>query len=204
MKNYFVTGIGTNIGKTICSAILVEFLKADYWKPIQSGDLDNSDSKKIYDLISNTKSKIFPEQFQLTQPLSPHASAEIDGVSISLEDFILPESENNLIIEGAGGLMVPINNQGDLIVDLIRHLNAEVILISQNYLGSINHTLLSLEVLKSRNIPVKGVLFNGEATQSSEEIILEISEVKNLGRIDFVDFVSKSFVRSQVENLNWY
>ena len=203
MKNYFVSGIGTNIGKTICSAILVEFLKADYWKPIQSGDLDNSDSQKIKELISNTQTQIFPERYLLTQSLSPHAAAEIDKVSIHLDDFILPTTNNDLIMEGAGGLMVPINKKGDLIIDLIQHIKAEVILVSQNYLGSINHTLLSLEILKNRNIPIKGILFNGEPKKSTEDIILEIGGARNLGRIDFTEFVNKSFVRSQGENLNW-
>src|SRR5579862_4812258 len=125
-KCFFVTGIGTEIGKTVVAATLVEKLQADYWKPVQSGDLDNSDSLKVKNLISNEKTRIFPETYRLTQPFSPHKSAAIDGITIEAEKFILPETENTLIIEGAGGLMVPLNSNY-LMIDLIKQLNAEVI-----------------------------------------------------------------------------
>src|ERR1700759_1368684 len=106
----FVTGIGTEIGKTIVAAALVEKLQADYWKPVQSGDLDNSDSMKVKNLISNPISSIFPESYRLTQPFSPHKSAAIDGIVIAPENFVPPATNNTLIIEGAGGLMVPLND----------------------------------------------------------------------------------------------
>src|ERR1700753_1865673 len=143
-KPLFVTGIGTGIGKTIVSVILVEKLQADYWKPVQSGDLQDTDSDKIRSLVSNDKTRIFPEAYRLTQPFSPHKSAAIDNVTIDPDAFVVPVTDNMLIIEGAGGLMVPLNNNF-LMIDLIKKLNAEVILVSRNYLGSINHTLLSLE-----------------------------------------------------------
>src|SRR5258708_4942017 len=133
-KHFFVTGIGTGIGKTIVSAILVEKLKADYWKPIQSGDLENSDSLSVKNLISNPHSKIHREAYRLTQPFSPHKSAAIDGIAIEPENIIQPETNNHLIIEGAGGLMVPLNKHF-LIIDLIKKLDAPVIIVSQNYLG---------------------------------------------------------------------
>ena len=147
-KRIFVSGIGTEIGKTFCSAIIVEALNADYWKPVQAGELDQLDSDFVRRAITNTITTIHPEQFLLSQPMSPHAAAKLDGIELKLSDFKVPATTNNLVIEGAGGLMVPINEKGDFIVDLIPHIADEVILISKNYLGSINHTLLSIELLK--------------------------------------------------------
>ena len=118
-KNIFVTGIGTGIGKTIVSAILVEKLKADYWKPVQSGDLENSDTSKVKELVSNTITKFHPEAYRLTQPFSPHKSAAIDGITIEPEKILAPVTANWLIIEGAGGLMVPLNSHF-LMIDLIK------------------------------------------------------------------------------------
>lgn len=199
-KNYFITGIGTGIGKTIVSAILTEKLQADYWKPIQSGDLDNSDSLLVAQLISNHKTVIHPEQFKLTQPLSPHLSARIDGIKISTEKIKAPKTSNHLVIEGAGGLMVPINEQ-ELILDLIKSLNAKVIVVSQNYLGSINHTLLTLEVLKSRKIEVEGLIFNGPANEESERYITAYSGIPILGRIPQMENPDKSSILKAGENL---
>jgi len=166
----FITGIGTGIGKTIVSAILVEKFQADYWKPIQSGDLENSDTLLVQSLVSNSVSKFHPEAYRLTQPFSPHKSAALDGIEIDPARIIVPETGNQLIIEGAGGLMVPLNDRF-LMIDLIKQLDAEVILVSQNYLGSINHTLLSIDALHSRNIPIKGIIFNGDSDEWSEGLI---------------------------------
>ena len=110
MTTYFITGISTDVGKTVASAILVEALQADYWKPIQAGDLDNSDTHKVQNLISNTKSRFHPNAFALKTPMSPHAAAEIDGISIDIKQIIVPKTKNHLVIEGAGGLLVPIND----------------------------------------------------------------------------------------------
>lgn len=177
-KPLFVTGIGTDVGKTIISAILVEKLKADYWKPIQSGDLDNSDTMKVQALISNNLSKFHPEAYRLTQPYSPHKSAQLDGIEINLDNIILPQTNNQLIIEGAGGLMVPLNDK-DFIVDLIQRFDAEVVLVVKHYLGSINHTLLSLELLKQKKIKVKALIFNGDSDRYSENIIKKHSSGTN-------------------------
>ena len=192
-KHYFVTGIGTGIGKTLVSAILTEELKADYWKPIQSGDLDKSDSLSINSLISNNKTFIHKETYQLTQPFSPHKSAALDGITIDPEKFILPETSNTLIIEGAGGLMAPLNDQF-LMIDLIKKLKAEVILVSQNYLGSINHTLLSIYTLKQHNIPIKGIIFNGKKDSYSEDFILQYSNLPLLGHIPEFDVIDKKAI----------
>ena len=199
-KKYFVTGIGTGIGKTIVSAILTEMLKADYWKPIQAGELDNSDTMKVKSLVSNDQSFFHPETYALTEPFSPHKSAAIDGIEIDMQRFVAPKTNNNLIIEGAGGLMVPLNNQF-LVIDLIKQLNAEVILVSQNYLGSINHTLLSIQTLKQYQIPIAGIIFNGDSNPNSEEYILNYTGLKLLGRIPKYDIVTPKNVFEAANNL---
>jgi dethiobiotin synthetase len=178
----FITGIGTGIGKTIVSAIVTEKLKADYWKPIQSGDLDNSDTQKVQSLVSNPGTKFHPETYRLTQPFSPHKSAAIDKVTIEMENIVLPKTDNQLVIEGAGGLMVPLNDNF-LMIDLIKQLNSKVILVSQHYLGSINHTLLSIHALKKYNIEVMGIIFNGAKDIYSKSYILNYSNLPELGTI---------------------
>ncbi|GGG99473.1 dethiobiotin synthase [Mucilaginibacter phyllosphaerae] len=181
-KPLFVTGIGTDVGKTLIAAILVEKLKCDYWKPVQAGDLENSDTIKVQALVSNTSSVFHPEAYRLTQPYSPHKSAMLDGVVIDEKSIVAPKTNNRLLIEGAGGLMVPLNDHF-LVIDLIEQLGAEVILVSQNYLGSINHTLLSIEALKQRKIAIKGIIFNGDENASSEDYIVNYAQIKHLGRI---------------------
>lgn len=201
-KTYFITGIGTGIGKTIVSAIITEKLKADYWKPIQSGDLDNSDSLLVKDLISNNNTIIHPEQFRLSQPLSPHLSARLDGIQIKANGIIAPETSNHLVIEGAGGLMVPINEQ-ELILDLIQGLDAKVIVVSQSYLGSINHTLLTLEVLKYKNIAVEGIIFNGAPNLESENYISAYSGIPILGKIPFFENINKESIKQAAVQLQF-
>ena len=201
MRPLFISGIGTEIGKTVVSAVLVENLQADYWKPIQSGELDNSDSMLVERLISNKKTIIHPEAYRLTQPFSPHKSAALDGINIDLDKIILPKTENRLIIEGAGGLMVPLNDQ-DLIIDLIKKLDAEVILVSKNYLGSINHTLLSVELLKNRSIPIRKLIFCGESNPSSEDVIYSQTGLDSL-RIPFFNVLDKVRIAEFASQLNF-
>ena len=198
---YFITGIGTGIGKTIVSAIITEKLQADYWKPIQSGDLDNSDSLKIESLISNTKTIIHSEGFKLTQPLSPHLSAKIDNIELQINYLHTPRTNNHLIIEGAGGLMVPLNDQ-ELMIDYIQSLGVKVILVSQNYLGSINHSLLSIEALKSRGIEIAGIIFNGTSNTETERYIMQYSNVPLLGWIPELDKLDKESVKKAGQYLN--
>ena len=193
-KTYFITGIGTGIGKTIVSSIVTEKLQADYWKPIQSGDLDQSDSMKVESLISNSKTVIHKEAFRLTQPLSPHLSARLDNIDLSIDKLFTPSTDNTLIIEGAGGLMVPLNDR-ELLIDYIIALQVEVILVSQNYLGSINHTLLSLELLKARNVTVKGIIYNGGSNIETERYINQYSSVEILGNIPVLDVITKETIQ---------
>jgi dethiobiotin synthetase len=190
----FITGIDTGIGKTLVSAILTEKLNADYWKPIQSGDLDSSDTLKVKSLISNKVTHFFPEAYALTQPFSPHKSAALDKITIELENIVLPKTDNQLIIEGAGGLMVPLNDNF-LLIDLIKQLNARVILVTKHYLGSINHTLLSLHALKKYGIPVMGIIFNGDKDIYSKSYILEYSDVADLGQIPEYKTINKKTVK---------
>ena len=195
-KSFFVTGIDTDIGKTVVSAILVEALNADYWKPIQSGDLHYTDTDKVKELV-NGKTILHPEAYRLNKPLSPHAAAKLDNISISLTSFQLPKTNNNLIVEGAGGLLVPINEDGDYLSDIIVKLGMEIILVSKNYLGSINHTLLSIEYLKSKSISIKGIIIIGEKNESSESIITKNTGVNILHRVPMVESVTRDFIKEQ-------
>ena len=197
MKRYFITGIGTEVGKTVVSAIVTEALKADYWKPIQAGDLEHSDTHKVQNLISNKNSTFHPNAYALQTPMSPHAAAEIDGVEVLVDNIHAPETVNNLVIEGAGGLLVPINDR-ETIADLIKP-DYRVILVSRHYLGSINHTLLTLEALKSRNLNCFGIIFNGRENPSTEEVIEKMSGVRNLGRIDEESHFTKAIVKQYAE-----
>ena len=178
----FITGIGTDVGKTIVSAIVTQALEADYWKPIQAGDIDNSDSHKIKSKVKNKKSKVHPNAYCLNTPASPHYAAAIDGITIDLKKIIEPITKNHLVIEGAGGLLVPLNDT-DCIVDLIQP-DYKVIVVSRHYLGSINHTLMTFEILKNRNIDVAGIIFSGDENKASEEIILSKTNTNFIGRID--------------------
>lgn len=191
---YIIAGIGTEIGKTFISSILTEALEADYWKPIQSGALDFTDTDTVRSLISTNKTVFHPETYRLNQPMSPHAAAAIDGVEIELSKFELPQTNNHLIVELAGGIMVPLNDR-ETNLDLIKKLNIPVILVSKNYLGSINHTLLSVEILKLNHINIKGLIFNGEQNKSSEDFILNYTKLDFLGRIDFEANINKEVVR---------
>lgn len=198
--SYFVTGIDTNIGKTIVSAILVEALEGDYWKPIQSGDLHNSDTSKVKNLVSERR-VLHSEAYRLTNPLSPHISAKIDGVTISVDNISLPHTSNNMIVEGAGGLLVPINENGEYLSDIISKLNMEVILVAKNYLGSINHTLLSIEYLKSKDISIKGIIMIGDKNEASESIIAKNTGVQVLHHVPFVNDITNGFINEQAELL---
>lgn len=189
----FITGIGTDVGKTIASSIVVEALEADYWKPIQAGDLDNSDSHKIQRYIANSTTKIHENSYKLNTPASPHLAAEIDGITIDLKQIKEPKTKNHLVIEGAGGVLVPLNNT-DSIIDLIQK-DYKVIVVSRHYLGSINHTLLTIEALKNRNISVAGIIFSGDENMASEEIILSKTTAKFIGRIENEPYFDQNVIQ---------
>jgi dethiobiotin synthetase len=171
MAPIFITGTGTDVGKTLIASIVTEALNADYWKPVQAGFSDGTDSLRIRELLSNHKTKIHPELYCLSMPASPHLAAEAEGTEIKIKDIIhhLPQTKNQLIIEGAGGLMVPLNKK-ELISDLIKKLKAQVIIVSKNELGSINHSLLTAAVLKKEKVNVLGWIFTEEYKNYQEEI----------------------------------
>ncbi|SFI76717.1 dethiobiotin synthase [Myroides guanonis] len=156
----FVTGVGTGVGKTVVSSILVSKFKADYWKPIQAGDLEDTDSMKVYRWTNNIF-RIHKERYAFQRAASPHEAAAVEGIEIKLNDFEMPQIDNNLIVEGAGGLFVPLNDK-EYMIDLIVHLQLEVILVIRDYLGVINHSLLSIKALELRGISIYSVVFNGE------------------------------------------
>lgn len=200
-ERYIVTGIGTDIGKTVVSSILAQALSASYWKPVQAGDLDNSDSIKVRSWCDENV-KVLSETFSLSQPMSPHAAAQEDGIKITADAFQAPLTTDNLIIEGAGGLMVPLNEDGLLFIDLVEKLDLPVILVSKHYLGSINHTLLTAEVLKTRKIKTKGIVFVGDPNPATEEIILQQTKLKFLFRVPLTTDLNKEFIQEQAANIS--
>jgi dethiobiotin synthetase len=189
----FITGISTDVGKTIASAIIVEALEADYWKPIQAGDIDNSDSHKIKSLISNCETTIHPNSYQLQTPASPHFAAELDGIIIELNHIIEPDANEHLVVEGAGGVFVPINNS-ECVIDLIRP-DYKVIVVSRHYLGSINHTLLTIEALKSKNSSIAGIIFSGNENKATESIILAKTGINFIGRIEQEPYFDQNVIK---------
>jgi dethiobiotin synthetase len=161
MKRYFVTGIGTGVGKTLVSAVLTEALRADYWKPVQTGALEDSDRRAVSSLVSNPDTIFFKEAYHFKEPASPHLAAFYEQSEIDETKIVLPASQNeHLVMEGAGGLLVPLNERC-FVIDLARQLDAEVILVCRNYLGCINHSLLSLDYLLRNNFKIKGLVLNG-------------------------------------------
>ncbi len=196
---YIVTGIGTDVGKTIVSAILAEKLKADYWNPVQAGN-EQTDSNTVKLLISNAKTKIHPECYSLKTPASPHYAAQLENILISPDDLKIPETDNHLIIEGAGGIMVPLNNEKTFL-DVFKQWNLPVILVSRHYLGSINHTLLSIDILKQVDIPIKGIIFVGEENKPTETVIENISGINILGRIDYFNELNAENIKKATDKI---
>ncbi|WP_265426935.1 dethiobiotin synthase [Chryseobacterium sp. YIM B08800] len=196
----FVTGIGTEVGKTVCSSILTKYFNADYWKPIQSGDLHFSDSMKIKEWVGENV-LIHPEKYRLQLAASPHQSALEEGVLINSDDFKLPETQNNLIVEGAGGLMVPISDE-EFIIDLIEKLNLPVALVVRNYLGCINHTLLSLMALEQKNIKLEYLILNGDFPEDTERVICKnIQEETKIIIIPDIEKITKENIERITKQL---
>ena len=176
MERLFVTGIGTDVGKTVVSAILTEALHADYWKPVQAGLTPTTDTSTVRKLVSNRTSRFFAERYRLQLAAAPHQAAAAEGLTIRLSDFELPPTANHLVVEGAGGLLVPLA-PGLLLIDLLIGLQLEAVVVSRHYLGSINHTLLTLEALRARGVRVRGLVFNGEPAPATEEFISQHARV---------------------------
>jgi dethiobiotin synthetase len=200
--NYFVTAIGTDSGKTLVSAILCKALRADYWKPVQAGY--PTDSETVKSLLRDTDSKIYAETYVLKTSASPHAAAALENIKISLNDFVIPNHEQDLIIEGAGGCLVPLNDT-DFVIDMADRFGAEVVLVSNLYLGSINHTLLSWEAIKRRGLLIKGIIFNGNHNDESERIILHHTGLRRLLHVDQEQFFDETVIEKYSKKLkaNW-
>jgi dethiobiotin synthetase len=198
MKQFIVAGIGTEIGKTVVSAILTAGLKADYWKPVQAGDLDQGDAYWIRRWVPSAT--VHSSTYALTQPMSPHSAAEIDGITIDLAAFKKP-TDQTLIIELAGGIMVPLNDS-QTNLDLIKHLNLPVILVSKNYLGSLNHTLLSFELLQQHGIPMAGIVFNGPENPSGEKFILNHTGLPLILRVHTEEELNEAVIASYADKIH--
>ena len=189
-STFFISGTDTDVGKTVVSAMLTVGLGAAYWKPVQSGLEPMTDTERVRSLTQLDDSHFFPERFRLTQPLSPHAAAEIDGVAIALSDFQPPSTPKpHLIIEGAGGLMVPLNQQ-DYMIDLMAYLEVPVCLVARSTLGTINHTLLSLEQLRRAKIPILGVILNGPKNEGNRRAIAHYGNVPILGELEPLEAIT--------------
>lgn len=201
MNKYFITGIGTGVGKTIVSAILTEALKADYWKPLQCGVSDGTDKELVSSLITNDTSVFHSESYCFNEPVSPHLAASLVNQKIKLEQMHLPDTTNDLIIEGAGGLLVPLNDS-NYVIDLAQEFEADVILVCRNYLGCINHTLLSIDYLVKNNFPVKGLVLVGNFDKAVKLAITNYSELPLLAEIPEMKEVSKESILNQAQKIN--
>ncbi|MDB4682578.1 dethiobiotin synthase [Crocinitomicaceae bacterium] len=200
-SSLFVTGIGTDVGKTVVSAILCEYFGFDYWKPIQTGKNLGTDNESLKSLVSTTGFTTYPESYLLEQPLSPHAAAKFENENIKLNQIQFPASSSKLIIEGAGGLLVPINYENETICDLIIQLKCPVVLVVKEYLGNINHTLLSIEHLKQREIPVFGIVYVGDELPETSEIIEKMTGVKTLFRVPLFSLLNKDTIRKFAQEI---
>lgn len=201
MQPIFITGIGTDIGKTVVSAVVAEALQVDYWKPVQAGFNNGTDSEWVRSMISDTLT-VHPEVYKFKLPASPHIAAREEGIKIDLQQIVdqCPVSDKSLVIEGAGGLLVPLN-ENEFVIDLIKKLNAKVILVSRNYLGSINHSLLTAAMCKTYGLDVAGWIFNDQYMDYEEEIA-DWTGYPIIGNISFTDTINKSFIQIQAEKLD--
>ena len=189
-----ILGIHTGIGKTVASAVIAEAIGADYWKPVQAG-LEERDAALVMQLLTNGTERVHPEALLLTQPMSPHAAAEIDGVVIDYTKFAWPQTDKTLLVETAGGILSPMSATTTM-ADFVAHYKLPAILVVQNYLGSINHTLLSIEVLKSRGIKLLGIVISGAPYESSESFIEQYAGVQIIARIPHLPELNNDSVRA--------
>lgn len=199
---YVITGTDTDVGKTIFAAALTRALHAHYWKPVQAGVEDGTDSKTITALSGLPSDHILPEAYCLETPCSPHRAAEIDNVAIDLQRLNPPQSQNILIIEGAGGALVPINRDVTY-ADIFAKWQIPTIIVARTALGTINHSLLTIEALRSRNVPIHGIAFIGDEVIDSQNIICTMGQVKSLGRFPIIDDLNpENLVQAFHNNFN--
>lgn len=198
--NLFVTGIGTNVGKTVVSAILTEALQADYWKPIQSGTIEGMDSETVRSLISNSRTVIHPETYLLKEPLSPHFAAKLENIEINLQKINLPDTTSSIVIEGAGGLLVPINNS-EYVIDIAKKIDCEIVVVISNYLGCINHSLLTIDYLLRNNFKIHSLVFNGDFETEVKDVILNYVSNCKIIDIPTMETLSKELISPVAANV---
>lgn len=194
MRGFFVTGTDTDVGKTVVSAWLLAHLDACYWKPVQAGAEPETDTQTVRCLAELPEDRILPEAYVLKEPLAPHEAARREGISIDMAKLVAPQDDRLLIVEGAGGLLVPLNEE-DYVIDLIEDLNLPVILVARSTLGTINHTLLSLEALRRRGLVVAGVVINGPESPHNRAAIERYGKTQVIAEIPRLDTVTRSALR---------
>lgn len=195
MDRYFVTGTDTDVGKTVASAWLVQKLKAHYWKPVQSGCIDTRDLETVMELAGCERSRIFDSVYELQEPLSPHEAAVIDGVEIDMDKIVCPEHDGPLIVEGAGGILVPLNDQF-LMIDLMKKLALPVIVVARSALGTINHTLMTLRLIEQADLSIKGVIMMGDSKPNNRKAIEHFSKVPVIAEIPYLHELNKEKLNS--------
>jgi dethiobiotin synthetase len=204
MKPIFISGIGTGIGKTLVAALITEVLRADYWKPVQAGFDEGTDSQWVTSMVSNPDTIIHPETYKLQLAASPHIAAKKENIHIEVSkivnDFKKMNPERALVIEGAGGLMVPLNEK-DFVIDLVKALDARLVLVSRNYLGSINHSLMTARLCQTYDLDVAGWVFNDQY-MSYEQEIAGWSGYPVLFSLPFLDPVSKETISGVAQNIS--
>jgi dethiobiotin synthetase len=197
---FVISGTDTDVGKTVFAAALAGAIGASYWKPIQCGLQDGGDVSRVQGLSGLPAGRLLPEVYRFALAASPHRAAEAEGVEIDVSRLVPPSVESPLVIEGAGGLMVPVTRRM-LLIDVLATWGIPVILCARTALGTINHSLLSLAALHGRSIPVHGIVFIGEENSDTERTITEMGEVRRLGRLPFVDPLdAKSLAAAFAEN----
>lgn len=193
-RQFVITGTDTDIGKSVFAAALTAALGASYWKPVQAGLAEGTDSETVARIGGVDPVRILPERYRLTIPASPHYSAEQEGLVIGLDDLDIPQIDGPLVIEGAGGALVPVNPEL-LFADLFAHWGLPVIIVASTRLGTINHSLLTIEALRARNVPVHGIAFIGDENIDSEQTICRIGAVSHLGRLPMLDTLTPDALR---------
>jgi len=201
VNGFIVTGTDTDIGKTVFAAGLAGALGAHYWKPVQAGVDPEGDKERVAALSGLPPSHILPEAYRLTTPASPHLAARIDGIEITAERLALPKVDGTLVVEGAGGLMVPVS-ESLLMIDLFALWGLPVILCARTGLGTINHSLLSIEALRTRAIPIAGIAFIGDAHAENERIIPSLGKVRSLGRLPYIDPLDAGTLKTAFKSIN--
>lgn len=194
MHKILVAGTGPDVGKTVVSAILATLLQADYWKPVQCGSEDASDTHTIKQLIDTSSLQVHAPAYSFRAPVSPHQAAQLENCRIEMEKFQLPKSQRPLVIESVGGIYVPLT-PNNLSIDLFKRWHCKWIVVSRHYIGSINHTLLTLEALKRHGIPILGLIFNGTETPATEQAIVDMSGIPFIARLQPEENINPTIIQ---------